>query len=208
MQQISWMKRWKEIISCMVRPHQFILLFLGISGSIFSGNQKKKLPTCERTSADIHLDLSVSWRAEKFKTESKIAMNAHKYLTRSIKCVCVTCKFSYRKFIIELCISPRSHQDWRQNNFNWLFLKNLTFRTNLALHFTVCAYIAINNHCRVINSRIRYFWKHMTVYFTCDIWTLWLVYREHETAWPLWFQSVRANLISKNIACHVQQLYI
>ena len=68
-------------------------------------------------------------------------MNAHKYLTRSIKCVCVTCKFSYRKFIIELCISPRSHQDWRQNNFNWLFPEKPDFQDEPCIAFySLCLY--------------------------------------------------------------------
>ena len=36
-------------------------------------------------------------------------MNAHKYLTRSVKCVCLTCKFSYHKFITELLSFASAH---------------------------------------------------------------------------------------------------
>ena len=57
----------------VVRPHQSILLFLGIGGPFFREIKKKKrLPTRERKSADIHLYLSVGWRDDKLKTESYI----------------------------------------------------------------------------------------------------------------------------------------
>ena len=62
MDRIKFEKIKSQIsIKLDIRPHQFILLFLRIGGPFFleMKKKKKKLPTHERTSADIHLYLSV-----------------------------------------------------------------------------------------------------------------------------------------------------
>ena len=46
----------------------------------------------------------------------------------------------------------------------------------------------------VTNSRVVFWDMYYNVCFMCEIWTLWLVNREHEIAWPLQFQIVCAKL--------------
>ena len=62
----------------------------------------------------------------------------------------------------------------------------------------------------MINSRVVLpFWRH--VFFMHGNWTLWWVYREHwdSLTFAVSFCPCQVNFtLSKNIVCHIQQLYI